>query len=318
MSKRDSRQSVLRSLTTIGDWIRFACTRFEQAELCFGHGFERALDEASFLVLSSLELPHDMPPAYIASTILPNERKRILDRIEQRVHKRLPLAYITGQAWFAGLRFKCTAQALVPRSPIAELLQHRLQPWIGEQEPEHILDLCTGGGSIAITAALTFESAQVVGVDISEPALALAIENAELHGVEARVSWLRSNLFEALGGRHFDVILSNPPYVGSSEMASLPEEYRHEPELALASGSDGLDLPLLILVQAADHLRTHGILVLEVGASEEALKAAVPDLPGHWAEFEHGGSGVVVIDAADLRAIRPMLERVLRERNEEL
>lgn len=316
--KRDSRQCALRELHTIGDWIRYAASRLADAEVHHGHGFDSALDEASFLVLSTLKLPHDMPPAYVGAKILPNERKRVFHNLRERVDRRRPLAYVLGEGWFAGLNFKCSEVALVPRSPIAELIERGFQPWLGAREPQRILDLCTGGGCIAVACAVHFPQAQVVGSDLSEAALALAQENGALHGVNERVEWLNSDVFEAMGKRHFDLIVSNPPYVGSSEFASLPAEFRHEPENALVSGSDGLDLPLRILSEAVDHLSPHGLLVLEVGASDDALLDLLPDLPGEWAEFERGGSGVLVIEAQELRGYHPVLKRVLRERAEEL
>jgi len=314
---RDSRQTLLRELCTLGDWIRYAASRFEQADLCFGHGFERALDEASFLVLTSLHLPHDLPPAYVQAKVLPTERKRLLQRIERRAGKREPLAYIVGEAWFAGLAFKSTPAALIPRSPIAELIETGFQPWLGARDPQRILDLCTGGGCIAIACASRYPEAEVVGVDLSEPALDLARENALLHGVSERVQWQLGDLFEGLSG-HFDLIISNPPYVGQDEMNTLPAEFRHEPAMGLVSGSDGLDTPLAILARAPDFLTPHGLFVLEVGASDDALRAVLPDLPGHWVEFERGGSGVIVIEASELRAFGPVLSRLIRERSEEL
>lgn len=314
--KLDSRQTALRELHTLADWIRYATSRFNRAELHFGHGYDSALDEATHLVLHSLDLPHDLPPSYAQARVLPNERKQIMARILERVHTRKPLAYILGEAWFAGLSFKSAPVALVPRSPIAELIQQQFQPWL-TQEPTAILDLCTGSGCIAVACAVQWPQAQVVGSDVSAAALALAEENAALHGVQERVRWVSSDLFEGLGGRHFDLIVSNPPYVGQVEYDQLPAEYAHEPAGGLISGSDGLDLPLRILLEASDHLSADGCLVLEVGASEDALLEALPDLPGQWAEFQHGGSGVLVVDASELRAYRPVLQRVLRERAED-
>lgn len=308
---------MLRELHSVGDWIRYAASRFGAADLHYGHGFDSALDEASFLVLTTLKLPHDMPPAYVSARLLPTERKTVFARIRQRADARVPLAYILGEAWFAGLSFKVTPDTLVPRSPIAELIEHGFEPWLS-QPPQAILDLCTGGGCIAIACAVRFPQAHVTGSDLSEAALAVAQENARLHGVDGRSEWLLSDVFEALPKRHFDLIVSNPPYVGIAEYEDLPREFAHEPRSGLVSGSDGLDLPLRILVEAADHLTADGWLVLEVGASEDALLAALPDLPGEWASFERGGSGVLLINAAELKAYAPALKRCLRERAEEL
>lgn len=308
---------MLRELHTVGDWIRYAASRFGAAELHFGHGFDSALDEASFLVLTTLKLPHDMPPAYVSARLLPSERKRVFEHIRLRADSRRPLAYILGEAWFAGLSFKVSEATLIPRSPIAELIESGFEPWL-QEPPARILDLCTGSGCIAIACAVRFPQAEVVGSDLSEPALALAQQNAALHGVEGRSEWLLSDGFESLPKRHFDLIVSNPPYVGLAEYKSLPPEFAHEPESGLVSGQDGLDLPLRILSEAADHLGADGWLVLEVGASEDALLELLPDLPGEWAQFERGGSGVLVIGADALRAYAPALQRCLRERAEEL
>lgn len=312
--KLDSRQSALRELHTIGDWIRYGASRFNRAELHFGHGYDNALDEASQLVLHSLHLPHDLPPAYASARLLPNERKLVLSRILERIHTRKPLAYILGEAWFAGLAFRSSPDALVPRSPIAELIEHQFQPWLTES-PQQILDLCTGSGCIAIALAVHFPQAQVCGSDVSAAALALAGENALLHGVEQRCRWLDSDLFAQLGQQRFDLIVSNPPYVGQAEYQALPQEFSHEPVNGLISGDDGLDLPLRILRDAADHLNDNGLLVLEVGASEEALLEQLPELPGQWAEFERGGSGVLLIGVDELRAFQPELEQLLAQRS---
>lgn len=304
---------MLRELHSVGDWIRYAASRFGAAELHFGHGFDSALDEASFLVLTTLDLPHDLPPAYVTARLLPSERRRVFERIRERADARVPLAYILGEAWFAGLSFKVTRDTLVPRSPIAELIEVGFEPWLPEP-PARVLDLCTGSGCIAIATAVRFPQAEVVGSDLSEAALAVARENAVLHGVEGRTRWLNADGFEEMVGAVFDLIISNPPYVGVTEYEALPPEFGHEPRTGLVSGDDGLDLPLRILAQAADYLAEEGWLVLEVGASEQALLALLPDLPGEWASFERGGSGVLVVSAADLRSYAEPLSRVRRAR----
>ncbi len=303
-------------LSTICDFIRYATTRFNEANLSFTHGFDSALDEASYLVLHTVHLPHDMPPAYGAATLLPAEREAVLARIEARLARK-PLAYITGEAWFGGLAFKVDESVLIPRSPIAELIEQGFEPWL-QAIPNRILDLCTGSGCIGIACAAHFTDAHVDLVDLSEAALKIAEFNAEQHGVESRVEVIRSDLFAALKGKKYDLIVTNPPYVSEPEMHSLAAEFAHEPELGLVSGSDGLAAPPSILTEASQYSTANGVLVLEVGASESTLLALLPDLPGEWAEFARGGSGVVVISARDLAAYQPQLKRAVAERSGEL
>jgi ribosomal protein L3 glutamine methyltransferase len=288
------------ALRSVCDFIRYATSRFNAAGLSFSQGFDSALDEATYLVLTTLHLPHDLPPVYAAAMLLPDERLVLLERIRRRVDERVPVAYLTGEAWFAGLAFKVTPEVLIPRSPIAELIERGFEPWLAGQSVASALDLCCGSGCIGIAMAANLPDAHVDLVDISAPALALAAENAADHGVADRVEAICSDGFTALNGRVYDLIVSNPPYVGRAEYAALPGEFSHEPELALVSGEDGLDLPLRILAQAADHLSEHGLLVLEVGASESALVDCLPDVPFTWVEFERGGSGVAVLDRATL------------------
>jgi ribosomal protein L3 glutamine methyltransferase len=289
-------------LRTLGDFIRYATSRFNAADLSFTQGFQSALDEASYLVLSTLHLPHDLPPAYIGSALLAEERELLLERIRQRVEERVPVAYLTGEAWFAGLCFKVSPAVLIPRSPIAELIERGFEPWIGGRALQRALDLCCGSGCIGIAMAAHQPELMVDLVDVSADALALARENASDHGVSDWVEVVESDLYAALGGRRYDLIVCNPPYVGQAEYAGLPGEFRHEPELALVSGSDGLDLPLQVLAGAPEHLEPGGLLVLEVGASEEALTSLLPELPLTWVEFQRGGSGVAVIDRESLLA----------------
>jgi ribosomal protein L3 glutamine methyltransferase len=307
--------SALDCLSTICDFIRYATSRFNEAELSFTHGFDSALDEATYLVLHTLHLPHDMPPAYAAAHLLMAEREQILLRIDRRL-QRIPSAYITQEAWFAGMAFKVDESVLIPRSPIAELIEAGFSPWL-QNAPERVLDLCTGSGCIGIATAAHFADAEVDLVDISEAALRLARFNVAQHGLEHRVEIIQSDLFRALKGRKYDLIVTNPPYVAEAEMSTLAAEFAHEPKLGLVSGTDGLDAPLVILEEASDHLTRDGLLVLEVGASEASLLAMLPDLPGHWAEFARGGSGVVVITASELASYRPQLKRAIAERNGE-
>jgi ribosomal protein L3 glutamine methyltransferase len=302
------------ALRSVCDFIRYATSRFNAAGLSFSQGFDSALDEATYLVLTTLHLPHDLPPVYAAAMLLPDERLELLERIRRRVEERVPVAYLTGEAWFAGLAFKVTPEVLIPRSPIAELIERGFEPWLAGQPVASALDLCCGSGCIGIAMAANLPDAHVDLVDISAPALALAAENAADHGVADRVEVICSDGFTALGGRVYELIVSNPPYVGRAEYAALPGEFSHEPELALVSGEDGLDLPLRILAQAADHLSEHGLLVLEVGASESALVDCLPDVPFTWVEFERGGSGVAVLDRATLIECADLFARALSAR----
>lgn len=283
-------------LQSVCDFIRYATSRFNAAGLAYAQGFDSALDEASYLVLTTLHLPHDLPPAYAGAVLLPEERALVLERIHRRVDERVPVAYLTGEAWFAGMAFRVTPEVLIPRSPIAELVERGFEPWVAGRAPQRVLDLCCGSGCIGIATAAHLPDAQVDLVDLSEAALAIARENAADHGVSGRVELLQSDGLRGLQGRRYDLIVANPPYVGEAEYAALPPEFAHEPRLALVSGADGLDLPLRILAGAADHLEEHGLLVLEVGASEPALVECLPDLPLTWVAFERGGSGVAVID----------------------
>jgi ribosomal protein L3 glutamine methyltransferase len=301
-------------LSSVCDFIRYATSRFNAANLSFSQGFDSALDEASYLVLTSLNLPHDLPPAYAAATLLPDERSFLLQLIERRVQERVPVAYLTGEAWFAGMAFKVTPEVLIPRSPIAELIERGFEPWLGGRPVTQVLDLCCGSGCIGIAIAAHLPETQVDLVDISAAALAVAQQNADDHGVTERVEVIHSDGFSALEGRAYDLIVSNPPYVGVDEYAALPGEFNHEPKLALVSGQDGLDLPLQILASAAAHLHDEGMLILEVGASEAALVEVLPEVPFIWVDFERGGSGVAVLDRAALVAAAEQIAAALQQR----
>ncbi|WP_336366604.1 50S ribosomal protein L3 N(5)-glutamine methyltransferase [Marinobacter sp. C2H3] len=288
-------------LYTVRDYLRYACSRFADSDLFFGHGTDNVWDEAVQLVMRSLHLPLENNTLFLDARLTSEERSRILDRIERRIRDRVPLAYLLGEAWFMGLPFKVDERVLVPRSPIGELLEKGLQPWLGATEVHRVLDLCTGSGCIGIAAAQVFEGAEVDLADISEDALAVARSNIDLHGVGDRVRAIRSDVFDRLDGQ-YDVILSNPPYVDAHDMASMPEEFRHEPELGLAAGEDGLDIAHRILARAAEFLTDNGLLIVEVGNSWVALDQAYPDLPLTWLEFENGGDGVFLLRAQDLRS----------------
>jgi len=286
----------------VQDYINQLAARFEQSELFFGHGTASALDDAVYLVYAGLELDFSDTASVREgeNRVLNSDQLAFLNELAvRRIEQRIPVAYLLGKAWFAGSKFYCDERALVPRSPIAELIANRFEPML-TQDPENILDLCTGGGCIGIACALEFESSQLLLADVSNAALALASKNIELHQLQKRVSVQQSDLFELIDG-DFDLIVSNPPYVSKQEVNSLPAEYRQEPPLGLLSDDDGLALPLQILREAADYLRPNGLLVMEVGYSHQQLTQRLPDLPFLWLEFEYGGEGVFALTASQLR-----------------
>jgi ribosomal protein L3 glutamine methyltransferase len=289
-------------LHTLGDWLRWVTSRLDEAEVYFGHGTDNPWDEASALVLPALRLPFDVPESLYPSRITDTEKEVIIQFLIERVNLRKPLAYITGQAYFCGLPFTVDERVLVPRSPIAELIEQRFAQWIEPDSVEAILDLCTGSGCIAIACAYHFPDAFVMGTDISLDALAVAEINVQQHQLEDRLCLLQSDVFDQIPEQQFDIIVSNPPYVDAEDMADLPDEYRKEPELGLASGEDGLDITRKILKQAANYLTEQGILVIEVGNSWPALVEAYPQLDFQWVEFTRGGDGVFVLTREQLIA----------------
>ena len=300
-------------LASIIDFIRYGASRFGEAGLTFGHSYDNAMDESTQLVLHALHLPHDLSPVYGQGRLTADEKSKILALFDRRVHERIPAAYLTGEAWFAGLSFKSDPRALVPRSPIAELIESGFEPWIGGRDVQRALDICTGSGCIAIAMGHYNPEWQVDGVDISDDALALAEENkARLHAGNVRL--LKSDLFSALQGEVYDLIVTNPPYVTDDETDALPKEYSHEPELGLRAGRDGLDLALRILRDAPQHLAADGLLICEVGESEHALAALLPEVPFSWIEFKVGQMGIFALDAADLRAHHARIASVANAR----
>lgn len=292
--------TVISELSTIIDFIRYGASRFAQAGLTFGHSNDNAIDEATHLVLGYLHMEPDLPPAYGVANLTAGERTGLLGLIERRVEERVPVAYLVGETWFAGMKFKSDARALVPRSPMAELIQGGFSPWLDGRPVHRALDLCTGSGCIGIAMAAHQPHWQVDLADISEDALALASENIALHGLGEQVRAVQSNVFDGLGGCSYDLIVSNPPYVTENEFAALPGEYIHEPRLGLVSGDDGLDLCLRILVHAADYLSADGVLMVEVGNSEHELARLLPEVPFTWIEFDVGQMGVFLIERKDL------------------
>lgn len=291
--------SPIDELHTVRDYLRYVSSRFADSTLFFGHGTDNVWDESVQLVMRSLHLPLENNTLFLDARLTREERQLILDRMEKRITDRVPLAYLLGEAWFMGLPFHVDERVLVPRSPLGELIQGGLQPWLGEQPVGRILDLCTGSGCIGIAAATVFEDAVVDLSDVSPEALEVAEVNIEYHELGDRVRTIRSDVFDGIEGR-YDVILSNPPYVDAEDIADMPREYSHEPELGLAAGGDGLDIAHRILAGAAEHLNPGGLLIVEVGNSWVALQEAYPDLPFTWLEFENGGDGVFLLTAEDL------------------
>lgn len=301
----EQQQNAISELHTFNDLVRWASSQFNQADLYFGHGTENAWDEAVSLMMQLLHLPFDM----LAQTsnhvfdarLTTDEKRSVVEVVARRVNERIPLAYITNQAWFCGLVFYIDERVLVPRSPFAELINNDFTPWLDEA-PNTILDLCTGSGCIAIALAYQFEQASVDAVDISQDALAVAEINIQQHGLSDRVFPIKSDLMAALTGQVYDLIVSNPPYVDAEDMSDLPDEFHHEPELGLAAGSDGLILVDLILKQAVGHLSESGWLFVEVGNSQVHMQAKYPELALEWIEFEFGGQGVFAISKVALDA----------------
>ncbi len=295
-----TKDAVLESLETIQDYIRWGASLFTQSELSYGHGNSTAIDEAAYLVLHTLNLAPDTHSVYFSSKLTDNEKKALTDILFRRAKEKIPAAYLTNESWFAGLSFFVDERVLVPRSPIAELIQNYYEPWVDVAKVHQILDLCTGSGCIAIANAYYFPDAEIDAVDISEDALDVALQNIEKHDLVDRVNIIQSDLFSNLKGRQYDIIVSNPPYVDAEDMASLPVEYLSEPELGLAAGDDGLKLTIPMLEQAAEHLFPEGILIIEVGNSEHALQERYSDLPFYWLEFENGGHGVFLLTREQL------------------
>ncbi|WP_279141851.1 50S ribosomal protein L3 N(5)-glutamine methyltransferase [Photobacterium phosphoreum] len=286
-------------LHTLQDMLRWTVSRFNAAGLFYGHGTDNAWDEAVQLVLPTVYLPLDVPPEVRNSRLTSSERHRIVERVMCRINDRTPVSYLTNVAYFCGMEFFVDERVLVPRSPIGELIENRFEPFL-QQEPTRIMDLCTGSGCIGIACAHMFPEAEVDIVDISTDALAVAEQNITDHGLEQQVIPLRSDLLRDIPKDKYDLIVTNPPYVDQEDMDSLPEEFRHEPELGLAAGTDGLKLVRRILANAPDYLKDDGILICEVGNSMIHMEEQYPHIPFMWLEFANGGHGVFMLTREQL------------------
>jgi ribosomal protein L3 glutamine methyltransferase len=289
------------TLSTMRDYLRFAVSRFNEAGLFFGHGSSDAYDEAAYLILHTLHLPLDKLEPFLDARLTDSERVEIWGILRRRVEQRVPAAYLTHQAFLGEFSFYVDERVIVPRSFIAELLNQRLGPWITEPDGiGKVLDLCTGSGCLAILAAHAFPNASVDAADLSADALAVAERNVADYHLQDRVNLIESDLFAKLGGRKYDLIISNPPYVDAESVAALPQEYLHEPKLSLGSGHDGLDATRIILKDAAEHLSENGVLIVEIGHNREVLEAAYPNLPFTWLDVSAGDEFVFMLHRNDL------------------
>lgn len=290
-------------LLTLRDWLRWAVSRFNSAKLFFGHGTDNAWDEAVWLLLATLQLPRDRLEPFLDARLTRAERLAVFNVLEQRIARRLPAAYLLQEAWLGAFRFYVDERVIVPRSYFAELLEEGFAPWV--EEPESVgsvLDLCTGSGCLAILMAHAFPNAQVDAIDISPDALAVARRNIADYGLADSVHAIESDLFAAVPGKRYDLILSNPPYVTAEAMAALPAEYRHEPALALAAGEDGLDVVRRILREAADHLTPEGFIAIEVGHNRDQVEAAFPHLPVVWLDTASSSDKIFLVSREALHA----------------
>lgn len=303
-------QQAMAGLKTVGDCLTWAEKQLAEADVYLGHGTDSFHDEAVALLLHVLDKPWDVDPAIVEETMDPPLRDRLMVLIQRRINDRIPAAYLTGRAWFCGLEFIVDERVLIPRSPVAELIAQQFAPWIAEDEVSRVLDLCTGGGCIAIACAHAFEQADIDACDIDAEALAVCQLNIDNYKLNERVHPRQGDGLAAAHGL-YDIIVCNPPYVDAQDMQALPEEYRHEPELALASGSDGLDFTRKLLADAADYLTEHGILVVEVGNSMEAVEELWPNVPFVWVEFTYGGHGVFLLTREQLIENRDVFVQAL-------
>lgn len=296
-------EDIANELHTIIDFLRFGISEANKQKLFYGHGTDNAHDDIWALISGSLSLPHDCASVLLQSRLTIDEKQFLCKQLAQRIHDRVPTPYLTNSAWFCGMSFYVDERVLIPRSPIAELINQQFAPWVDADNMQHVLDLCTGSACIAIACCHAFPDAVVDAVDLSADALQVAAINRDMHGLnEDELRLIESDLWVEVPAIRYDLIVSNPPYVGDEEMDCLPDEYRHEPDMALRTDKNGLAIVEKILARAHDYLTDQGILVVEVGNSDEALAMAYPDLPFTWLEFEHGGHGVFLLTCEQLKA----------------
>lgn len=292
----------LNELQTLRDFVRWGASRFNEAQLFFGHGTDNAIDEAVALILHALHLNQNLPESLWACHLTFNEKQKISQLFQRRINERIPTPYLTNEAWFAGLSFYVDENVLIPRSPIAELIEQQFDPWLETDNIQTVLEIGTGSGCIAIATALALPDAQVDAVDISPQAIEIAQKNINTYEVQDRVILFEGDLFSPLQNKTYDLIICNPPYVDAFEMANLPPEFQHEPRLALEAGEDGLDIVRKILQQAYNYLNNKGILIVEVGATVNALLETYPDVEFIFPDFKRGGDGVFLLTKEQLES----------------
>lgn len=297
----DSYVSLTQDFKSIIDFLRFGLSCAYSTDLYYGHGTDNAWDDMLALILGALSLPLDTDPMLFQAKLTANEKKILCERLEKRIVSRIPVPYLTHQSYFCGLSFYVDERVLIPRSPIGELISQQFSPWIEPENVKEILDLCTGSGCIAIACCYAFPDALVDAIDISAEALDVAEINKKNHNLHGSLELIESDCFANVPNKKYDIIVSNPPYVSFDEMQTLPEEYHHEPKLALQASNEGLALVEKILFNAHAYLNDHGILVIEVGNSEEALLNAYPHVPFTWLDFERGGQGVFLLTAKQVK-----------------
>ncbi len=289
------------SFETMLDFLRFAISKANEASLFFGHGTDNAHDDMSLLILRSLHLPYDLHPHLLSAKLTATEKTYLCQQLEKRIMQRIPVPYLIQEAYFCDISLYVDQRVLIPRSPLAELIKQQFSPWIDTMCVTRILDLCTGSGCIAIACCHEFPGVVVDAVDISQDALDVALINQKHFGLEEQLNLIKSDCFQDVPGLTYDIIVSNPPYVGYAEMQDLPAEYRHEPRLALEADDNGMSVVDVILQQAYDYLNENGILVVEVGHSEHEVAQKYPNVPFTWLDFEHGGRGVFILTRQQLK-----------------
>ncbi len=303
MSKQQATTEVdiITTLQTIRDYIRWGASQLSENEVFLGHGIATPLHESATLVLHALFQPYNLDECYMAATLTVAEREKVVQLLNRRIKERIPVVYLTHEALFAGLSFYVDSRVLVPRSPIAELIEQRFSPWVDEDQVFNVLDLCTGSACIAIACAYAFPEAQIDAVELSDEAIEVANINLEKHELSDELGLYQSDLFDQLPKKPYDIIVSNPPYVAIQEWEALPSEYHKEPEMGFIGGVSGLDLVIRILADANDYLSEQGILIIEVGSSAETLQQLFSEIPFYWLEFERGGDGVFLLTAEQVQ-----------------